>query len=395
MTQNLPPLVVHIIYALGTGGLENGLINLINGCPPYHYRHVIICLTRAHRLSERLTAADVEIIELHQKPGLDLLLYGRLWRQLHRLRPAIVHTRNLAALETQVLGLLMPGCKRVHGEHGRDMQDLEGRNRKYQWLRRALSPFVHRFVAVSQDLQGWLIDSVHIPAAKVTQIYDGVDIKRFVGETDVNSEQPVDIPAEFRRDGNRVILGTVGRLAAVKDQQLLLIALHRLVSARPQLRDTLRLVIVGDGPEHNALKAKIDSLCLTQLVWLSGNREDIPELLRSMDIFVLPSLAEGLPLTLLEAMATGLPVIASSVGGIPELVQDRISGILFPARDAEALTRAIASLIDHPSMRRILGQAAEIQVRERFSWQRTINSYLALYDELLAQGALSSQVKEH
>lgn len=386
-----PPLIAHIIFTLGTGGLENGLVNIINRCPPSRYRHAIICLSHAQEFSRRLTATNVEIIELHKKPGHDLGMYWRLWRQLRRLRPAVVHTRNLAALETQVLGLLMPGCKRVHGEHGRDMHDLDGSNKKYQWLRRALNPLVHHFIAVSQDLSQWLVDTVGIPEAKVTQIYNGVDSQRFARKPHASDS----LPAGFRPAGDSMVLGAVGRLVAVKDQQLLLVALHKLVTERPALRTNLRLVIVGDGPERSSLTAMIDGLELKEMVWLAGDRDDIPELLHAMDIFVLPSLGEGISNTLLEAMASGLPAIASSVGGNPELVKEQVTGLLFPAGDAKALAQAIVTLIDNRSLRYSLGQAAESRIRQNFKWERTVENYLALYDALLTTGAFRSRAGGH
>jgi sugar transferase (PEP-CTERM/EpsH1 system associated) len=390
-TSGQPPLVAHIIYALGTGGLENGLVNIINRCPVSRYRHVIICLSHAEHFASRITAPDVEVIELHKKPGYDLSVYWGLWRQLRRLRPAIVHTRNLAALETQVLGLLMPHCKRVHGEHGRDMHDLDGSNRKYNRLRRALSPMIHQFIGVSQDLARWLVEAVRIPENKVCQIYNGVDTQRFAPRALQPAAEISEIPEAFQPQNGRLVLGTVGRLVAVKDQQLLVNALHKLVSHRPELRDCLRLIMVGDGPERAALSQQIDTLQLSNLVWLAGDREDIPELLRAMDIFVLPSLGEGISNTVLEAMATGLPVIASRVGGNPELVQEGISGLLFPAADVDALTRALATLIDEPSLRRDMGLAAEARIRNSFNWQRTVDSYLGLYDKLLFPGDTRSR----
>ena len=178
------PLIAHVIFRLDFGGLENGLVNLVNRIPDTRYRHAIICLTAAEAFAGRLTAPDVEVIELHKRPGHDPAVYLRLWRTLRRLRPAIVHTRNLAALETQVLGLLFPGCKRVHGEHGRDVSDLDGSNRRYQWLRRLLSPLIHRYIAVSRDLARWLVSSVRIAPGKVTRIYNGVDHSRFTPRFD-------------------------------------------------------------------------------------------------------------------------------------------------------------------------------------------------------------------
>lgn len=391
--QNMqqPPLIVHIIYTLGTGGLENGLVNIINRCPPSRYRHAIICLSHSEDFSRRLTAENVEIIELHKKPGHDLAMYWRLWQHLRRLRPAVVHTRNLAALETHVLGLLLPGCKRVHGEHGRDMHDLDGSNRKYQWLRRLLNPLIHHFIAVSQDLSRWLTDTVQIPNTKVSQIYNGVDTTRFVHHQ--NNEDG--LPAGFLPPEGAVVLGTVGRLVAVKNQQLLLQAMHSIVSARPPLRATLRLIMVGDGAERAALTALTEKLQLSDLIWMAGDRDNVPELLRSMDIFVLPSLGEGISNTLLEAMATGLPAIASAVGGNPELVEPQRTGLLFPSGDAAALAAAIEELVDNPALRQTMGQAAAARIRQNFSWERTVENYLALYDMLLTTGAERSRARGH
>lgn len=378
-----PPLIAHIIYTLGTGGLENGLVNIINRCPPSRYRHAIICLSHSEDFSRRLTAPDVEIIELHKKPGHDPAMYWRLWKHLRRIKPAVVHTRNLAALETQVLGVLMPGWKRVHGEHGRDMHDLDGSNRKYQLLRRGLNPLIHHFIAVSQDLSHWLIESVNIPQSKVSQIYNGVDTGRFTRQT---SEADCLPPGFVPADG-AVVLGTVGRLVAVKNQQLLLHAIHSLISARPELRATLRLVMVGDGPERSALNAQADALGISDLIWFAGDRDNVPELLRCMDIFILPSLGEGISNTLLEAMATGLPAIASAVGGNPELVQEQVTGLLFPSENAQALATAIAELADDPARRQRMGQAAADHIRQHFNWERTVENYLSVYDSLLAAGA--------
>ena len=382
------PLVVHIIHALGTGGLENGLVNLINRTPPERYRHAIVCLTEASGFARRISVADVPIIELHKRPGHDLGLYWRLFRSLRKLRPAIVHTRNLATLEMQFVAALLPGARRVHGEHGRDVFDLDGSNRKYNLLRKAARLVVQRYIAVSQDLQQWLIATVGVPAARVRQIYNGVDQQRFHPP---GGERPRLAPAGFLPE-DAVVVGTVGRLAEVKNQLSLLRAVHRVLREHPELVSRLRLVIVGDGPLAGRIAQAVTELGLDGLVWLPGDRHDIPQLLQSMDVFVLPSLGEGISNTVLEAMASGLPVIATRVGGNPELVRDGWNGTLVPVADDAALAGAISALVLGKDDRLAMGAHALERVRSSFDWGRTVAEYLDVYDHVrgVDQAALAA-----
>lgn len=372
-----PPLVVHIIYSLGTGGLENGLVNIINRCPPGRYRHAIVCLTESGPFAARITAPGVTVHELHKRPGHDWGMYWRLWRLLRRLRPAVVHTRNLAALETHVLGVLMPGVKRVHGEHGRDVSDIDGTNPTYRRLRRGLSPLIHRFITVSRDLEHWLVGQVGIPADKVTQIYNGVDGERF--------------RALSRRDQTPVSIGTVGRLATVKDQRQIIRALVHIFTRRPALRESLRCIVIGDGPERAALEAEAFSSGVSAEIEFRGDRSDVPAQLAAMDVFLLPSLNEGISNTVLEAMASGLPVIATDVGGNPELVQPGVTGTLVPVGDAEALAEAVLALLDDPARRAQYGAAARERIAREFDWNRTVQAYLGVYDALLGRSTRTEQ----
>ncbi|WP_293264263.1 TIGR03088 family PEP-CTERM/XrtA system glycosyltransferase [Neptunomonas sp.] len=379
MKTNKPPLIAHIIYALGTGGLENGLVNIINRMPTDKYRHVIICLTHATDFAKRITAPNVIVIELHKREGHDLGVYWRLQKLLWTLKPNIVHTRNLAALEMQALTLLLPGVKRVHGEHGRDIYDLHGQNKKYNRLRKVMSYVVHRYIAVSQDLENWLLTTVNIPREKVQQLYNGVDLTRF-NQLDDTIKTDV-LPPEFAK--GCLVIGTVGRVAAVKDQLTLLKAFDILVKCDSDISDKLRLVIVGDGPLFTALKEQVSALGLEDKIWLAGDRKDIPDLLRSMDIFVLPSLGEGISNTVLEAMATGLPVVATRVGGNPELIEDHHTGILVPVGNSEEMARVLLDIVNDKSKLSAMGAAGLAKVQRQFHWDITVANYLAVYDGLL------------
>ena len=373
-----PPLIVHVIYSLGPGGLENGLVNIINRTPNSRYRHAIVCLTESGSFASRLEK-EVIIVALHGQQGHDFTLYWKLWKALRSLKPTIVHTRNLSALEAQIPTLFIPGVKTVHGVHGRDVFDLEGKNRKYNILRKLIRPLVGRYITVSRDLGDWLVTTVGVRDWKVTQIYNGVDQTRFVPGT-VTRENMA--PAGFLPD-DAVVIGTVGRLAEVKDQATLVKAFKRVLERKPSSETCLRLVIVGGGPLQSNLKRLVSELGLENLVWMAGDRDDIPEVLRFLDIFVLPSLGEGISNTILEAMATALPVIATRVGGNPELIEHGVNGYLVPPRDTKKLAEGIEQLADNREMRRVMGQAGLKKVQKQFHWDKTVESYLAVYDQLL------------
>ncbi len=375
------PLVVHVIHSLGVGGLENGLVNLINRTPPDRYRHAILCLTESGSFQARLQDPRVPVVALGLPPGHRFGDYKAVWNALRDMRPAIVHTRNLSALEAQLAAFWLGGVKRVHGVHGRDVFDLEGKNRKYNLLRKAIRPLVEQYTTVSRDLQRWLVEVIGVPPRRVVQIYNGVNQRSF---------RPGPRPQELAPQGflgeECLVVGTVGRLAAVKDQATLLRAFALLGRREPAMEHRLRLVLVGDGPERESLQALAGELGILERTWFAGDRDEVPELLRLFDLFVLPSLGEGISNTLLEAMATGLPVVATRVGGNPELVREGENGLLTPPGDAEALARALSMLLGDAERRREMGAASLARVRRDFHWERTVAKYLEVYDRVLGRG---------
>lgn len=377
-TEGEVPLVVHIIHELGTGGLENGLINLINRTPGNRYRHAIVCLTRTGTFESRLMNSDVEVISLHRRSGQDFGLYWKLWKLLYRMKPAIVHTRNLSALEAQIPAFFQRRVKTVHGVHGRDVFDLEGRNKKYNLMRRMIRPLVGRYISVSQDLREWLINVIGVPGERVVQIYNGVDQTLFKP-----GDRSYTIAPEGFLAGDPVIVGTVGRLAEVKDQATLINAFASVLNSLSSDTVPPKMIIAGDGPMRKRLEQLVDALGIGKSVWITGDRSDIPDILRLFDLFVLPSLGEGISNTILEAMATGLPIVATNVGGTPELVEHGANGYLVPSGDSAQMASYISRLVLSQQQRKIMGSASLERVRHRFDWNRTVDSYLAVYDELM------------
>jgi sugar transferase (PEP-CTERM/EpsH1 system associated) len=266
----------------------------------------------------------------------------------------------------------------VHGEHGWDIHDLDGTKWRPALLRRLHSPLIDRYIAVSKDLEHYLVRRVGIAADRIDQIYNGVDTERFAPSPDKRVAQ---LPAGFRGE-EIIVIASVGRLQPVKDQASLLRAFAELVRGDAGFGDRLRLAIVGDGPLRGDLQRLAEILGITGLTWLPGAIENIPTVLRSFHVFVLSSLAEGISNTLLEAMASGLPVVATAAGGNTELVDDGYCGRLFSPGDVNALTRLLADYATNPSLRRMHGSAARRVAVERFGLDRMVASYLAIYENL-------------
>ena len=306
-------------------------------------------------------------------------MYPRLYQLFRELKPAIVHTRNLAALEAVVPAWAAGMRVRVHGEHGRDVSDLDGTKRKYQWARRVYRPFVHQYVALSRDLEDYLVERIGVPADEVEHIYNGVDTERFKPSKGVRAA----IEGSPFTDPSLFVFGTVGRMEAVKDQINLAHAFVRALAMAPAVARRLRLVLVGAGPLRTELEAIIRAARAESFVWFAGERSDVAEVMRGLDCFVLPSLAEGISNTILEAMATGLPVIATRVGANADLMEDGLSGRLVQRGDPEAIAQEMLTYLSDPALVRRHGRAGARSVERRFSLDRMVGDYEQLYRRLL------------
>lgn len=373
------PLIAHVIHHLGIGGLENGLVNLINRIPENRYRHLIICMDDYSDFRNRIQRADVDIIAIHKKPGKDPLAKWRLFKLFKQLQPAIIHSRNLSGLDALVPAFLAGIKHRIHGEHGRDIDDLNGDNRKLQLLRRLHKPLIHRYIALSKDLKHYLIDKIGVDSSRISQIYNGVDTDRF--KPNRNGAENWSVPDGFF-SSNTVLIGTVGRFQYVKDQMNLAEGFIALLNQQPDLKEVARLVLIGDGPLLAPVLDRIRSAGYEQLVWAPGARDDVAEILPELDIFVLPSLAEGISNTLLEAMSCGLPVIATAVGGNPELVKEGVTGSLVPPTNPAAIAEKLALYIRNKPLRTEQGMQARSHIKNLFSLDAMVESYLDVYDSM-------------
>lgn len=377
--MNQIPLVVHLIYRLDFGGLETLLAQCVNRMPAHKYRHAIVCLTDYSDFSKKITRPDVAIFALHKRPGLGLETHAAIWRLLRRLQPSILHTYNISTLEYAATALLAGVPVRVHAEHGRDAGDPNGTNWKYNFLRRMLRPVVDKFVPVSDDLKRWFTETIKVPDTKNLLINNGVDTSQFISRPERRAPATA---AHFPE--NCFVIGTVGRIQDVKNHAGLVDAFIQFRALLPSHKERLRLVIIGDGPLLPGLKAKVRDAGLNDLVWLPGARDDIAELLQTFSVFAMTSIAEGTPVVLLEAMASGLPVVATKVGGMPEVIIDQVTGQLVPVSDAPAFARALSVYLLAPELATQHGAAGRAQIERKYSIEAMLEAYTGLYDALRA-----------
>jgi sugar transferase (PEP-CTERM/EpsH1 system associated) len=269
----------------------------------------------------------------------------------------------------------------VHSEHGLDILELDGKNFRYNALRRASRLVVDRYVTVSDDLKNWLHQQAGIPKARIERIYNGVDTDRFAPEGTVMPLPPGFVPS------GALVVGAVGRFDTVKNQTALVAAVVRIVANHPELRDRLRLVLIGDGEIRREMEAMLSRAGIREIAWFGGLRSDVDAVYRALDIFVLPSLREGISNTLLEAMASGRPVIATRVGGTPEIVPDGRAGRLVEPTP-QAIGTAILEYLGDAVSRRAHGASGRAHVLSRFSLRSMVSQYDRIYSGLTRSRSL-------
>lgn len=380
MTQGQPALIMHVIHHLVTGGMENGLVNLINGLPEDEFRHVVVCIEDHSSFADRIRRRDVDVVDLRRSRAGHARMRVDLIGLCRSLRPQIVHTRGLSGLDAQLPALLTGVPARLHGEHGWDVDNLDGRAKRPLWLRRLHAPLVHHYVTVSMDLRRYLIERVGIAPHRVSSICNGVDVDRFAPGP---LARDLGLPDDFLRP-DVVRVGTVGRLQPVKHQFALLEAIALLRARCPELADRIRLVLVGEGPLREELAQRARMHRLDKATLFAGGTDRVPEWMRVLDVFVLPSLNEGISNTLLEAMATGVPVLATAVGGNPELLEEGTTGHTFAPRDVNGLAARIERYVADPALRRAHGLAGRRRAERDFSLRTMVTAYRDLYRRFVA-----------
>jgi sugar transferase (PEP-CTERM/EpsH1 system associated) len=352
--------VVHLVYSLGFGGLEQVIVNLINNSTQYNVVHCIITLTGEQDLYDAIKP-DIEIYNLGKKPGKDLSIHWKLYKLLRELKPDVLHSYNFATIEYHLIAFISGVKLQIHSDHGRGGDDFYGKNKKNNLLRRFSALFLDHYFVVSEDLFEWVEKILKIVPPKLKLIYNGVDTEVFH-------------PAKSTPDGFTIC--TVGRLHEEKNQALLIDAFCLLKQENKALSE-FRLVIAGDGPLHDDLKQKINQCPYTNDICLLGNQDDIPNLLRESNLFVLTSPYEAMPMTILEAMACGLPVITTNVGGISYLLSENEAWLV--DQDIRQIIETILFVYKHSDQSKAISLNGLQLVREKYNMKKMVRRYMENY----------------
>ena len=365
----VPMVVAHVLSSFFIGGQEMMAVELATRQVARGHRVLAVSLApaAAGSLDTAFVRAGVETLHLPKRgPTIDITLPLRLAAALRRARVDVLHLHNPLPLIYGVPAGKAARCAVVFTRHGL----VEGAGRRL-WLRRQLARFVDAYVAVSSEVADNSRAYRMATEPKLMVIENGIDLGRYQPRSDLRAV----VRAELGLSASALVMGSVCRLVEGKNVGCLLRA------ALPHLGPEVRLLIIGDGPDRAALEGLARARPQGRFAHFLGQRTDVACLLNGLDLFTLSSNSEGHPLSVIEAMATGLPVLATRVGGIPEMIEDGKTGFLSPADEAAFAARLALALDQRPRWP-MMGEAARAVACQRFSSERMTDRYLALYQEI-------------
>lgn len=373
--QTAPVRILHAVDSLASGGTElvsAALIDRTEG----RFQHAVCALRGTGPAGNGVTTLTVPTTFLDKRQGHDWGLALRIARLCRKLRPQVVHARNWGTMDAVIGARLARVPVVIHSDHGRDLNDLDGLHRGRVRVRRLLAPFIDMHVAVSAHLQRWLIEQVRVRPEKVRVVHNGVDATRFepLRERDGVRRQHGYGPTDL-------VFGAVGRLTPVKDYRTLIDAFQVVSAQHPHSR----LIFVGDGSERPAMEEQLRHRGLADRVRLVGYRDNVAQWLGIMDVFVHPSRMEGMSNAVLEAMAVALPVVATAVGGTPEIVEHGVTGLLVPPAAPAALSAAMMSYCGNDHVREVHGAAGRERVEKHYPMLKMIAGYTEVYCDALTR----------
>lgn len=366
--------IVHGVLSLDLGGLERLVLDLVKFGIKRGDWVTVVCIEKPGRLADVARELGAGVITLNKPCGRSSLAVEQATRLLAELKPDVLHTHQIGALWYlgQAAARTGLGCvvHTEHSDHVRQARTWLGKVRaRYLWWRGGR--LAARVCCVSADVAAAMCRWGTVPAGRVSVVANGIDTELYGNRRGVGCDRD-----GGARPAGEVVIGTVGRLNEVKRQGLLVEAFARLAGEF----SALRLLLVGDGPERDALEGQVKRLGIADRVTFAGFQANPEEFLRKMDVFALTSRHEALPLSLLEAWASELPVVASAVGGIPAVVKQGETGVLFPSGDCGALVGLLRKILRDKALAARLGERGRAEVVDKYSLQRMADDYERQYE---------------
>ncbi len=351
--------IVHVVDSLEVGGLERVVTDLAVEQARHGHRVSVFTIAGSGSFEADLKAAGVPVIVGGKRGALDRGVLRALRRAVIEGDADVVHAHNFVPNYYAALALGWPSGRRPVLVNTCHNMGSRLSNRRLRWLYRLSLARTARVAMVGQQVHDHFVHSGIVRRERAEVVLNGIPTARYAA----GAEARVAARARLGLAAGTLLIGSVGRLVGLKHHRLLLELMPALAASRP----AVDLVLVGDGPLRAELEGLADSLGVADRVHLIGARDDVAQLLPALDIFALPSLTEGLSIALLEACAAGLAIVATHVGGNPEIITDGTTGRLVPPDDRNAMRIVLAELLDDPASRKRLGAAAQDWVRENGS----------------------------
>ena len=374
--QEAPLSIVHVVVTLERGGLERLVTDLAIEQLRAGHRVGVFSLHDTEGFAAQLVEAGVPVVIGHKRGGLDLRTLSALRAFVRERRADVVHTHNFMPNYYAALAMagLRPAPPLIGTCHDMGTRLNDRKLRLYYELSLLRTA---RVAMVGGQVHRRFVGDGIVPARKADTVLNAVPLDRF-------DDTGPDARAQARRalgiDDDALLIGCVGRLVGLKNHALMIDLMPALLQRYP----TLRLALVGGGELEQALRARAAERGVAAQVVLTGERPQVADLLPAFDIFAMPSLTEGVSIALLEACASGLAVVATDVGGNPEIIVDGRTGLLVPAQDAPATQGALQRLLDDAGLRQRMGEAAREWARQNASLDALRRRYDSLYRQAIA-----------
>ncbi|MHC4190259.1 MAG: glycosyltransferase [Planctomycetota bacterium] len=356
--------IVHINSEFSWGGGEAQTYYLVKGLENRGIENILIAQPNS-ALAEKVKEGQIKLIEIYMKGEWDIVAVLKLRKILKKIKPDVLHLHTSHAHTLGLLAGKLAKAKKIVATRRMDFP-IGGFFSRLKYNK------VDKIVGISEIIKEILVRG-GVKEEKITVIYSAADRAPVTEKSDL--QERLGLKRDYR------ILGTVASLVERKGHRYLFEATVKVKEEFPQIK----LLVVGEGPLKKDLKKLAEKLSSENEIIFTGFRKDIPEILSILDVFVSASLKEGLGVSLLEAANYGLPIVATNAGGIPEVVEDGVTGFLVPPKDSEALAEKIIYLLSHPKEARKMGENGKERVRKNFSVEQMVNSYTKLYEGFIRQ----------